>query len=148
MEVSVPGSAARRRLVAVLSADVAGYSRLVAQDDAGTLVQLVECRSVVTGYVRQHRGRVVDAVGDALLAEFASAVDAVAGAIAIQDELARRNASVPAERKMELRVGVHLGDVAVAGGELYGNAVNVWRPGSRRWQRPAASASRRTCVTR
>jgi len=125
VEASVPGSAARRRLVAVLSADVAGYSRLVAQDDAGTLVQLVECRSVVTGYVRQHRGRVVDAVGDALLAEFASAVDAVAGAIAIQDELARRNASVPAERKMELRVGVHLGDVAVAGGELYGNAVNV-----------------------
>jgi class 3 adenylate cyclase len=114
-----------RRLAAILSADVVGYSRLMAQDEMATLKTLGAYRDAIGGLVRQHGGRVVDAVGDNLLAEFPSVVDAVACAAAIQGELGARNAGLVAERKMQFRMGIQLGDVVVEGERIYGDGVNV-----------------------
>jgi class 3 adenylate cyclase len=97
-----------RRLAAILSADAVGYSRLMAE-----------------GLVGDHRGRVVDAPGDNVLAEFPTALDAVECAIEMQRVLQARNAGLPLERRMEFRVGVHLGDVAVEGERVYGDGVNI-----------------------
>src|SRR5262245_14455022 len=101
---------ASRKLAAILSADAVGYSRRMTEDEAGTVERLRAHRQTIGGFVREHRGRVVDAVGDNLLAEFGSAVDSVACAIDIQTELARCDAKLPAERRLPFRVGVHLGD--------------------------------------
>ena len=114
-----------RKLAAILSADVAGYSRLMADDEAATIRTLRDYRESVDLLVRQHRGRVVDAPGDNILAEFPTALDAVRGALEIQAVLRARNAQLPSERRMEFRIGVHMGDVAVDGERIYGDGVNI-----------------------
>jgi adenylate cyclase len=115
----------RRQLAAILSADAVGYSRRMAEDEAATVQTLQAHRETIGGIVREHRGRVVDAVGDNLLAEFSSAVDAVACALGIQTELERREAQLPEERRLRYRIGVHLGDLLVDDGQIFGDGINV-----------------------
>jgi len=114
-----------RKLAAILSADVKGYSRLMGEDEVATIRTLTAYREVMAALIRQHRGRVVDSPGDNLLAEFASVVDAVQCAVEIQQELKKRNADLPAPRKMEFRIGINLGDVLVEGEKIYGDGVNI-----------------------
>ena len=114
-----------RKLAAILSADVKGYSRLMGEDDEATIRTLTAYREVMTSLIEQHHGRVVDSPGDNLLAEFASAVNAVQGAVAIQKELRTRNRELPANRQMAYRIGVNLGDVVADDGRLYGDGVNI-----------------------
>ncbi len=114
-----------RKLTAILSADVKGYSRLMGADEEATIRTLTAYREVMATLIRQHRGRVVDAPGDNLLAEFASAVDAVRYAAEIQRELRVRNTDLPVHRKMEFRIGVNVGDVIVEGERIYGDGVNI-----------------------
>src|SRR5262245_31349281 len=97
-----------RKLVAILSADVAGYSRLMGEDEEATIRTLTTYRALITTCIEQHQGRVVDSPGDNLLAEFASVVDAVRCAVEIQPELKAKNADLPAQRKMEFRIGINL----------------------------------------
>jgi adenylate cyclase len=114
-----------RKLAAILSADVAGYSRLMGEDEEATVRTVTAYREVMATFVQQHRGRVVDSPGDNLLAEFASVVDAVRCAVAIQRELQARNAELPAHRRMEFRIGINLGDVVVDGERIYGDGINI-----------------------
>jgi class 3 adenylate cyclase/DNA-binding CsgD family transcriptional regulator/tetratricopeptide (TPR) repeat protein len=114
-----------RKLAAILSADVQGYSRLMGADEESTVRTLTTYRDVMASLIRQHQGRVVDAPGDNLLAEFASVVDAVQCAVAVQHDLATRNASLPAHRQMAFRIGINLGDVLVDGERIYGDGVNI-----------------------
>jgi adenylate cyclase len=114
-----------RKLAAILSADVKGYSRLMGEDEVATIRTLTAYRQVIASFVQQHRGRVVDSPGDNLLAEFASAVEAVQCAVEIQQALQARNADLPASRRMEFRIGVNLGEVVVEGERLYGEGVNI-----------------------
>jgi len=115
----------KRKLTAILSADVEGYSRLMGDDEESTIRTLTIYRSAMTGIIQRHRGQVVDAPGDNLLAEFASAVDAVTGAVEIQRELAERNAELPNARKMHFRIGVNVGDVVEEEDRIYGDGVNI-----------------------
>jgi class 3 adenylate cyclase len=115
----------KRKLAAILSADVTEYSRLMREDETATIRTLTTYREVMTALIKQHHGRVVDAVGDNLLSEFASVVDAVQGAIAIQKELKSQNAQMPDNRKMLFRVGINLGDLVVEGDRIYGDGVNI-----------------------
>jgi len=96
----------KRKLAAILSADVKGYSRLMGTDEEGTLRTLTAYREIMAAFIQQHQGRVVNAPGDALLAEFESVVDAVKCAVEIQRELAKRNAELPTDRRMEYRIGM------------------------------------------
>ena len=114
-----------RKLTTILCADVFGYSRLMEQDEAGTLAALSACREAIDGLVRRHRGRVVSTAGDGLLADFPSVVEAVQCAIEIQQELSGRNRSLPGPRRMLFRIGINLGDVMLHGGDLFGEGVNV-----------------------
>ena len=114
-----------RKLAAILSADVKGYSRLMGEDEVATIRTLTTYREVMSTFIRQYRGRVIDSPGDNLLAEFASVVDAVQGAVETQRELQARNADLPPERKMEFRIGINLGDVIVEGERIYGDGVNI-----------------------
>jgi adenylate cyclase len=114
-----------RKLAAILSADVQGYSRLMGDDEEATVQRLTAYREVMVALIRQHRGRVVDAPGDNLLADFASVVDAVQCGVAIQRELTVRNAALPDHRKMWFRIGINLGDVLVEGERIYGDGVNI-----------------------
>lgn len=114
-----------RKLAAIFSADVKSYSRLMGDNEEATIRTLKTYREVITTLIQQHRGRVVDAPGDNLLAEFASAVDAVKAAVAIQHELRARNAELEAHRKMEFRIGLNVGDVIIDEGRLYGDGVNI-----------------------
>src|SRR6266545_601924 len=114
-----------RKLAAILSADVAGYSRLMDEDEVGTLRTLTAHRAVMDPLIHQHRGRIVGTAGDSVLAEFASAVDAVQGAVEIQQALKAQNTTLPPERKMEFRIGINVGDVVVEGEQIYGDGVNV-----------------------
>jgi len=114
-----------RKLAAILSADVVGYSRLMAEDEAGTIRTLTDYREEIAMRVRQHRGRVVDTAGDSLLAEFPTATDAVSCAVETQGVLKVRNAAVLQDRKMEFRIGVYLGEVRVEGDRIYGDCVNI-----------------------
>ncbi len=117
---------AKRKLAAILSADVAGYSRLMCRDDRATLETLKALRATMTRHVEAHDGRVVNTPGDALLAEFPSAVEAVQAAAEIQVNLAEQSAEVPEDRRMRVRIGINLGDVLVEpDGTLYGDGVNV-----------------------
>jgi len=116
---------AERKLAAILSADVVGYSRLMAEDEAATIHTLTDYREEIAMRVRQHRGRVVDTPGDNLLAEFPTALDAVRCAVEIQGVLRALNVSLPNERRMDFRIGVHMGDVAVEGEKIYGDGVNI-----------------------
>ncbi|HSM90984.1 MAG TPA: adenylate/guanylate cyclase domain-containing protein, partial [Desulfobacterales bacterium] len=115
----------RRKLAAILSADVAGYSRLMRDDEAATVSTLESHKQVFSDLIKQHRGRVVDSPGDNLLAEFASVVDAVQCAVAVQKELQARNAELPEDRRMRFRIGVNLGDVIEEGDRIYGDGVNI-----------------------
>jgi adenylate cyclase len=116
----------QRRLAAILAGDVAGYSRLMGSDEEGTLAALKSChREVIDPKVAAHRGRIVNAPGDAVLIEFASAVDATQCAVEIQKEMAERNSVIPEERRVEFRIGINVGDVIVDGSEIYGDGVNI-----------------------
>jgi adenylate cyclase len=115
----------RRKLTAILSADVKGYSRLIGEDEEGTIRTLKVYMEVITGFIQQHRGRVVATGGDSVLAEFASVVDAVRCAVGIQEELKDRNRELPEGRRMEFRIGVNLGDVVEEGDNILGDGVNV-----------------------
>ena len=115
----------KRRLTAILSADVKGYSRLMSEDEVGTIHTLNAYKEVMTGLIQQHHGRVVDAPGDNVLAEFVSVVDAVQCAVEIQKELKTRNAELPENRRMEFRIGVNLGDVVEDGEQILGDGVNI-----------------------
>ena len=114
-----------RKLTALLSADVKGYSRLMGEDEEATICTLTAYRTVMSTLIQQHRGRVVDAPGDNLLAEFASVVAAVRCAVEIQQSLHAKNAGLPDRRKMEFRIGINLGDVVVEGERIYGDGVNI-----------------------
>ena len=114
-----------RRLAAILAADVVGYSRLVGEDEEGTLRMLSAYRQVIDGMVAAHRGRIFGSAGDSVIAEFASPVEAVRCAAEVQQELGKRNADLPEDRRMEFRIGVNLGDVVVEGDNLLGDGVNV-----------------------
>jgi len=116
---------AKRKLTAILSADVKGYSRLMGEDEVGTIRTLEEYRQVMSGLIKKHRGRVVDSPGDNVLAEFASVVDAVESAVAIQKELKDKNAELPENRQMKFRIGINLGDVVEEGERIYGDGVNI-----------------------
>lgn len=115
-----------RRLAAILAADVVGYSRLMGADEAGTLARLKALRKeLIDPEIAAHRGRIVNTAGDGLLVEFASAVDAVEGAIEMQRAIAGRNADIPEDKRIVLRIGVNLGDVIVDGDDIHGNGVNI-----------------------
>jgi len=115
----------KRKLTAILSADVAGYSRLMAEDEAATVKILETYREVMSTLIKQHRGRVIDSPGDNVLSEFSSVVDAVQCAVAVQKEFQARNAELPENRRMEFRIGVNLGDVIEEGERIYGDGVNI-----------------------
>jgi len=115
----------KRKLTAILSADVKGYSRLMGEDEEATVRTLNVYKEVMTNLIQQHRGRVVDASGDNVLAEFGSVVDAVRCAVEIQKELKARNAELPENRRMEFRIGVNLGDVIEDGEQILGDGVNI-----------------------
>jgi adenylate cyclase len=115
-----------RRLAAILAADVAGYSRLMGADEEGTLAALKELRRDLADLkIKEHRGRIVKTTGDGLLVEFASVVDAVRCAVEVQREMSDRNAGVPAERLIEFRIGINLGDIIIDKRDIYGDGVNV-----------------------
>jgi adenylate cyclase len=115
----------QRRLAAILAADIAGYSRLMGRDEAGTARQLRDHLAAVHAVIERHQGRIVKTMGDGLLIEFPSAVAAVEGAITLQRRMERRNAKQPADRRMLFRIGVNLGDVLVHGDDILGDGVNV-----------------------
>lgn len=117
----------QRRLAAILAADVAGYSRLMGNDEEGTLAALkASHREVIDPKVAEHRGRIVNSPGDSVLVEFASAVDATRCAVEIQKEMAERNSVIPEDRRVEFRIGINVGDVIVDGkGDIYGDGVNI-----------------------
>jgi adenylate cyclase len=110
-----------RRLAAIFAADVAGYSRLMEQDEVGTLKTLAAYREIMDRLIAEHGGRIANTAGDSVLAEFPSAVDAVQCAVTVQDRLAEVNATMPADRRLRFRVGVHVGDVMVRTGDLFGD---------------------------
>jgi class 3 adenylate cyclase len=114
-----------RRLTTILAADVAGYSRLMAEDEEATLARLRTYRKVIDALVAKHGGRIFNTAGDAVLAEFGSAVEAVRCAVSIQEELAVRNAQLADGAQMWFRIGVNVGDVMIEGDDLFGDGVNV-----------------------
>jgi adenylate cyclase len=116
---------AKRKLSAILSADVKGYSRLMGEDELATVRTLEAYREMIAKVIRNYSGRVVDSPGDNLLAEFASVVDAVESAVEIQKELKAKNAELPENRRMEFRIGINLGDVIEEGDRIYGDGVNI-----------------------
>jgi len=115
----------KRKLTAVFSADVAGYSRLMGEDEAATVKTLEAYKQVMSSLIKQHRGRVIDSPGDNLLAEFSSVVDAVQCGVTIQKELQARNADLPENRRMQFRIGINLGDVIEEQDRIYGDGVNI-----------------------
>src|SRR5215813_1037278 len=115
-----------RRLAAILAVDVAGYSRLMGEDEEGTLASLRAIRRELGDpKIKEHRGRIVKTTGDGLLVEFASVVDAVRCAVETQREMAARNAGIPLERRIEFRMGINLGDIIVEDGDIFGDGVNI-----------------------
>ena len=115
----------KRKLTAILSADVEGYSRLMGEDEDATIRTLTSYRELMSTLIQKHRGRVVDSPGDNLLAEFLSVVDAVRCAVEIQEELRVRNAELPENRRMEFRIGINLGDVVQEEERIYGDGINI-----------------------
>jgi adenylate cyclase len=116
---------AKRKLTAILSADVKGYSRLMGEDELSTIETLKKYRELIDTLIQQYRGRVVDSPGDNMLAEFSSVVDAVECAVEIQKELKLKNDELPENRRMEFRIGVNLGDVIEEADRIYGDGVNI-----------------------
>jgi adenylate cyclase len=116
----------QRRLTAILAADIAGYSRLMGADEEGTLARLKELRrGLIDPSVDEHQGRIVKTTGDGRLAEFTSVVEALGCAVAIQRGMLAGNADVPPDRRIQLRIGINVGDVMIEGGDIYGDGVNV-----------------------
>jgi adenylate cyclase len=120
----VPVLPVERKLAAIFAADIAGYSRLMARDEVGTLTRLKASRVIIDGLIASHRGRIFNTAGDSVVADFASAVDALACAVAVQDTLGAE-AQPAAADKMQFRIGIHVGDVIVDGGNLLGDGVNI-----------------------
>jgi len=125
MTDSAAPAAAKRRLAAILSADVTGFSRLMEEDEEGTLRTLKSHRANIDALIARHDGRIVGTAGDSILAEFSSPVEAARCAVEVQKELAKRNADLPPGRRLEFRIGINLGDVVVEGTDLFGDGVNV-----------------------
>ena len=121
----VDSAAVERKLAAIFAADVAEYSRLMGIDEVGTLRRLQAYRTVLDELIRIHHGRIFNTAGDSVVADFASAIDAVECAVAVQQAIAQENASRPPEEQMRFRIGVHVGDVIVEGSNLYGDSVNI-----------------------
>ena len=121
----MPQEGFKRKLTAIFSADVAGYSRLMGEDEEATVRTITAYREVLTTLIKQHNGKVVDSPGDNLLAEFASVVDAVQCAVAVQKEIKSRNDELPENRKMQFRIGINLGDVIQEEERIYGDGVNI-----------------------
>ena len=115
----------KRRLTTVLCADVHGYSRLMGADEAGTLETLRRCRTAIAALVERHDGRIVNTWGDAVIAEFASVVEAVQCAVEIQQEISGQNSNPPHAHQMRFRIGINLGDVMVDGSDIFGDGVNI-----------------------
>jgi adenylate cyclase len=115
----------KRRLTTVLCADVHGYSRLMEADEAGTLQMLRRHRTSIAGLVERHDGRIVNTWGDAVIAEFASVVEAVQCAVEIQQEISNQESDPPDAQRMRFRIGINLGDVMVEGSDIYGDGVNI-----------------------
>jgi adenylate cyclase len=115
----------KRKLTAILSADVKGYSRLMGEDEEGTIRTLRVYLEATTGFIQKHQGRIVGTAGDSVLAEFAGVVDAVRCAVGIQEELKDRNRELAEDRRMKFRIGVNLGDVVEEGDNILGDGVNV-----------------------
>jgi class 3 adenylate cyclase len=115
-----------RRLLAIFAADVAGYSKLMRADEQGTLRALQSNREIIDNLISEHRGRIANTAGDSILAEFPSVVEAVRCALTVQRAVAEANAAAsPNEQRLQLRIGVHVGDVVVRNGDLFGDGVNV-----------------------
>src|SRR6516164_5785932 len=115
-----------RRLAAILAVDVAGYSRLMGEDEEGTLAALrVVRRELGDPKIAEHRGRIVKTTGDGLLVEFASVVDAVRCAVELQRAMIARNAATPAGKRIQFRMGVNLGDILIEDGDIFGDGVNI-----------------------
>jgi class 3 adenylate cyclase len=130
---------AHRRLAAILAADVVGYSRLMEQDETGTLATLkARWREIVRPLIAEHHGRLVKLIGDGVLVEFGSAVDAVQCATELQEQMAAANGDLPEVHRILLRIGINIGDVIVEEGDLYGMA-STWLPASRAWPNQEAS---------
>jgi adenylate cyclase len=115
----------RRKLTAILSADVKGYSRLMGEDEVGTVQLLKKYREIMARFIQRHGGRVVDSPGDNILAEFASVVEATQCAVEVQEELNLFNSDLPTNKRMEFRIGINLGDVIEDGTRIYGDGVNI-----------------------
>ncbi|MEC8284437.1 MAG: adenylate/guanylate cyclase domain-containing protein, partial [SAR324 cluster bacterium] len=115
----------KRKLAAILAADVVGFSKMMGENEDRTLNNLKACREITDGAIREHHGRVFGTAGDSVIAEFASPVDAILAAVEFQRNLMDRNAVVSLEDRMQFRVGLNLGDVIVEGDNLFGDGVNV-----------------------
>ncbi len=124
-EPGVPDQPIERKLAAIFAADIAGYSRLMACDEIGTLTRLKACRSVVDGLIAAHRGRIFNTAGDSVVADFASPVDAVQCAVAVQTAIAAEETGGDGAEPMRLSIGIHVGDVIVDGANLLGDGVNI-----------------------
>src|SRR6266700_3014839 len=120
-EPGVPDRPIERKLAAIFAADIAGYSRLMARDEVGTLTRLRACRTIVDRLIAAHRGRIFNTAGDSVVADFASAVDAVQCAVAVQAAITADDGDDPTR----LRIGIHVGDVIVDGANLLGDSVNI-----------------------
>jgi adenylate cyclase len=115
-----------RRLAAILAGDVAGYSRLMGADDEGTLHAFkIHRKQLIDPKITEHRGRIVKTTGDGILVEFVSVVDAVRCAVDIQRGMAERNTDVPADKRIQFRIGINVGDIIIDGGDIFGDGVNV-----------------------
>jgi class 3 adenylate cyclase len=132
-----------RRLAAILAADVVGYSRLMGDDEVGTLGGLkTHRRELIDPAIAAHHGRIVKTTGDGLLAEFRSIVDAVTCAVTVQLGMIRRNAALPEDRRIVFRIGINIGDILIDGDDIFGDGVNVAARLEARYVSPVASASR------
>jgi len=122
----VPPDRAERKLAAILSADVAGYSRLMGADEEGTLARLKTLRrELIDPKVKEHHGHIVKTTGDGILIEFPSVVEAVRCAVEVQQGMVVRNADLPQDKRIEFRAGINIGDIIIERGDIYGDGVNV-----------------------
>jgi class 3 adenylate cyclase len=120
------GENVQRRLTAILAADIAGYSRLMGVDEEGTLARLKAVRkALVDPTIAAHRGRIVKTTGDGMLIEFASAVDAVRSAVEVQRRMNEQNIDVPQDKRIEFRIGIHVGDIIFDENDIFGDGVNI-----------------------
>jgi adenylate cyclase len=120
------GTRVERRLAAILAGDVAGYSRMMGADEEGTLLRLnTHRREFLEPKIAEHRGRIVKRTGDGVLIEFAGAVDATRCAVEIQRGMTERNARLPQDKRVELRIGIHVGDIIIEDSDIFGDGVNI-----------------------